>query len=179
MFNVGFSPDAPTSSPAGFTDDVVPVLESLARAVQTLAKAGFDIDASMGSSQYTERGGERIPIHGGTNTDGTTNIVAWSNRGSSSEPTATRGDPASPGSALRGDGYPVNFGTSFALVVDYSSGAPEASALLTYGQTSVRDHETFESQMVRFSEKNWRPVLRTDAAITADPNLTENVITRP
>jgi acyl-homoserine-lactone acylase len=179
LFNVAFSPDAPTSTPAGFTDDVTPLLQALARAVQTITKAGFGLDASMGTSQFTERTGVRIPIHGGTNTDGTTNIVSWSSRDSSSEEAPTRGEQASPGSAMRGNGYPVNFGTSFALVVDYSNGTPAASALLTYGQTGLRDTEIFSAQTTRFSEKNWRTVLFTDDAINADPALTEVTVVQP
>jgi acyl-homoserine-lactone acylase len=176
LFNVAFSPDAPTSTPAGFTDDVTPLLQSLARAVQTITKAGFGVDASMGTSQFTDRTGVRIPIHGGTNTDGTTNIVSWSNGDTSSEEAPTRGEQASPGSALRGNGYPVNYGTSFALIVDYSNGTPAASALLTYGQTGLRGADIFSSQTTRFSEKNWRTVLFTNEAIAADPALTEIVV---
>jgi acyl-homoserine-lactone acylase len=176
LFNVAFSATAPTATPAGFTDDVGPLLQSLARAIQTMTKAGFGLDASIGTSQFTSRTGERIPIHGGTNNDGTTNVVAWSDLNTSSEPASTRGDQVSPGSALRGDGYPVNFGTSFAMVVDYSTGAPQASAIVTYGQTGRSSSEVFATQTTRFSEKNWRTVLFTDETIAADPALTEVVV---
>ncbi len=95
--------------------------------------------------------------------------MSWSDRGSSSEEAPTRGDLITPNGDLRGDGYPVNFGTSFVMVVDYSSGAPEASAIVTYGNTSLRDTEIFSSQTTRFSEKNWRTVAFTEEQIMADP----------
>ena len=146
LFSDPFDPTRPTVTPAGFTADTTLIVQALGRAVQTITKAGFDIDATMGAAQFTERSGERIPLHGGTNADGVTNIVSWSDRSSSSEEAPTRGDLITPNGDLRGDGYPVNFGTSFVMVVDYSSGAPEASAILTYGNTGIRDAQVFSSQ---------------------------------
>ena len=146
LFSEPFDPARPTVTPAGFTDNATLVVQALGRAVQTITKAGFDIDATMGAAQFTERSGERIPLHGGTNADGVTNIVSWSDRSSSSEEAPTRGDLITPNGDLRGDGYPVNFGTSFVMVVDYSTGAPEASAILTYGNTGLRDTDVFSSQ---------------------------------
>ena len=179
LFSEPFDPARPTVTPAGFADDPTVVREALARAVQTITKAGFTVDATMGAAQFTERSGERIPLHGGTNTDGVTNIVAWSERSSSSEEAPTRGDLVTPNGDLRGDGYPVNFGTSFVMVVDYSSGTPAATALLTYGNTGLRETEIFSSQTTRFSEKNWRTVAFTEEQILADPNVTELTIREP
>ncbi len=179
LFSEPFDPARPTVTPAGFAADTTLVNQALGRAVQTITKAGFDIDATMGAAQFTERSGERIPLHGGTNADGVTNVVSWSDRSSSSEEEPTRGDLITPNGDLRGDGYPVNFGTSFVMVVDYSSGAPEASAILTYGNTGLRDTEVFSSQTTRFSEKNWRTVAFTDEQIAADPALTEITIREP
>ncbi len=176
LFSEPFDPARPTVTPAGFSDNATLVALAIGRAVQTITKAGFDIDATMGAAQFTERSGERIPLHGGTNADGVTNVVSWSDRSTSSEEAPIRGDLITPNGDLRGDGYPVNFGTSFVMVVDYSSGAPEASAILTYGNTERRDAEIFSSQTIRFSEKDWRTVAYTDEQIAADPDLTEVVI---
>ena len=179
LFATPFSPDAPLDTPATLSADVVPILTALARSVQTLTKAGFAPDATLGAAQFTERSGNRIPIHGGTEIDGVTNIVDWSDNNSSSEPGPTRGDRVAPDGALRGDGYPVNFGTSFVMVVDFTADTPTASALLTYGQTGDRTSPEFESQTVRFSEKNWRTILRTDDEIAADPGFSELVVRQP
>ncbi len=176
LFSEPFDPARPTVTPTGFIEDAALVVQALGRAVQTITEAGFDIDAPMGAAQFTERSGERIPLHGGTNADGVTNVVTWSDQGPSGEETPTRGDLIAPNGDLRGDGYPVNFGTSFVMVVDYSTGAPEASAILTYGNTGLRDTDVFSSQMVRFSEKDWRTVAFTNEQIAADPALTEQVL---
>lgn len=176
LFSEPFDPARPTETPAGFTADPSDVLLALARAVQTVTAAGFEIDATMGVAQFTERSGERIPLHGGTDRDGVTNVVRWSEVNTSAEPAPTRGDLVAPNGELRGDGYPVNDGTSFVMVVDFSSGDPEASAMLTYGNTGQRDSDVFSSQMIRFSEKQWRDVAFTDDEIAGDPELTEITI---
>ena len=147
--------------------------------MQTITKAGIEVDAALGAAQFTNRSGERIPIHGGPGADGVTNVVQWSNNNSSSEEGPTRGDVVTPGGDLRGNGYPVNFGTSFVMVVDYSTGSPVASALLTYGQTGLRDSDIFSTQTVKFSEKSWRSVAFTEEQILADTNLTEQTIRQP
>lgn len=179
LFNQPFDPTLPYTTPGGFTDDGTAVLQALARGVQTLAKAGFAVDSNLGAAQFTERSGERISLHGGTNREGVTNVVSWSDRGSSSEPAPTRGEIVAPGGALRGNGHPVNFGSSFVLVVDYTGDKVAASAILAYGQTGQRDSELFATQTERFSEKNWRTVAFTEEQILADPNVTDVTISQP
>jgi acyl-homoserine-lactone acylase len=150
-----------------------PTAIALARAVQTLAKAGIDIDAPLGDVQYALRATPRIPIHGGPGGDGITNVVGYSDPSGTSEPMPDPGEPVVPGSSLRPDGYPVDTGTSFVMTVDYSSGEPQAWAILTYGETGDRDSPLFTVQTQRFSDKNWREVAFTEEAIAADPELVE------
>ncbi|MEP6296479.1 MAG: penicillin acylase family protein, partial [Ilumatobacter sp.] len=179
LFDVAFDPAQPYTTPGGFTVDGTAILQALARGVQTLVTGGFAVDSTLGTAQFTERSGERIPLHGGTNSEGVTNVVSWSDSGSSTEPAPTRGDVVAPGGALRGNGHPVNFGTSFVLVVDYTAENVQASAILTYGQTGLRDSPLFGAQTVRFSEKNWRTVAFTDEQILADPGLSEVTVSQP
>jgi acyl-homoserine-lactone acylase len=177
LFAEPFDPARPTETPASLAADHVPVLTALARAVQTLTLAGFEVDTTLGAAQFTERSRNRIPLHGGTANDGVTNVVSWSDSSSSTEPVPTRGEAVAPGSTLRGEGYPVNYGTSFVLTVDLSGDEPRAWALLTYGQTGDRESPDFEVQTVRFSDKAWRTVAFTDAQIEADPQLTTEHVT--
>lgn len=176
LFSDEFDPLQPTRSPAVPTDDSTALLAALARAVQTLTKAGFPLDSTLGAAQFTERSGTRIPIHGGTDADGVTNVVQWSGSGSSSETAPSRSEAVSPNSALRGEGFPVNFGTSFLMTVDYTGDQVQAWTILTYGQTDDRKSPLFEQQTIRFSEKNWRTVAFTDEQIAADPNFTERTL---
>ena len=173
LFGDPFDPIRPTETPSVLNPDHGPVLAALARAVQTLAHAGFGIDTTLGAAQFTDRGQSRIPLHGGLNSDGVTNIVSWSTNSSSTEPVPSRSAPDVPDSALRGEGYPVNSGTSFVMTVDLSGDEVRAWALLTYGQTGDRESPDFDVQTVRFSDKAWRTVAFTDEQIVTDPELTE------
>src|SRR6056297_580911 len=179
LFSDGFDPARPTVTPAVPTDDPGALLEALGRAVQTVTEAGFDVDTTLGASQFTERSETRIPIHGGTGVDGVTNIVTWRDRSSSSEPAPERGEAVALGTSLRGEGYRINFGTSFVMTVDFTGDDVEAWALLVYGQTGDRTSELFDSQMVAFSEKQWRRVAFSDEAIEADADLVTSVVVRP
>ncbi|MEM8618144.1 MAG: penicillin acylase family protein [Actinomycetota bacterium] len=183
LFAGPFNPLDATTTPSQPNPDATPILIALGRAVQTVEAAGFGVDSTLGAAQFTERTEQRIPLHGGTDADGVTNIVEWSTLAvellSSTEPTPVRGEPIVPTSPIRGEGYPVNFGTSFVMTVAFGGAAGlEAWALLTYGETGDRGSSLYDQQMVRFSEKNWRRIVFTDAEIAADPNLTERTITR-
>ncbi len=171
LFADAFDPARPTETPSVPTSDPAPLLQAIARAVQTIRTAGFELDTTLGASQFTERSETRIPIHGGTGVDGVTNIVTWSDRSSSSEPAPQRGEAVAVGSSLRGEGYRINDGTSFVMTVDYTADDVQAWALLVYGQTGDRTSPLFDSQTVEFSEKQWRQVAFTDAQIEADPDL--------
>ena len=183
LWAVPFDPADPVNTPSGLApytgDGADPVLVGLAQAAQLLTKAGFGVDAALGDLQYTERSGTRIPIHGGGASDGVTNIVTWSGTGSSSEPSPTRGDRLAPRSSLTADGYPINYGTSFVMTVDFSSGAPQAWSILTYGETGDRTSPLFDLQTVRFSEKNWKEVAFTEEAIAANSDLTTVTVSGP
>ncbi len=179
LFADDFDPARPTETPSAPNPDPTALLLSMARAEQTITEAGFAVDTTLGAAQFNERSETRIPIHGGTESDGVTNIVTWSGRSSSSEPAPERGDPVIDGSSLRGEGYRINFGTSFVMTVDFTGDEVEAWALLVYGQTGDRTSELFETQMIDFSEKRWREVAFTDEAIEADPDLTTSVVVRP
>lgn len=177
LFDDVFDPMLPALTPAVPAADAAPLLQALARAVQTITAAGFSPDTTLGASQFTERSETRIPIHGGSSVDGVTNIVTWSGRSSSSEPAPRRGDAVAVGSSLRGEGYRINYGTSFVMNVDYTGDDVQAWALLVYGQTGDRSSPLFDSQTVQFSEKQWRQVAFTDDQIASDPNLETSTVT--
>ena len=89
----------------------------------------------------------------------------------SSEPAPERGQPVAAGSSLRGEGYRINFGTSFVMTVDYTGAEPAAWALLVYGQSDDRTLPLSDVQTEAFSNKIWRQVAFTDEQIEADPEL--------
>lgn len=171
LFVKAFDPADPLGTPSGLAParaETDLVLVNLARAVQILQTAGFDADATLRDTQFAARASTRIPIHGGISSDGVPNMLSWSGGGSSTEPAPTRGARVAPGSTLTKEGYPINYGTSFIMSVDFTSGAPEAWALLTYSNTGDRTSALFDSQLSLFSAKQWRQVLFTESDIDAD-----------
>ncbi len=171
LFDDSFDPANPTTTPSVPAADPRPMLQAMGRAVQTITEAGFALDTTLGAAQFSERSETRIPIHGGSDRDGVTNVVTWSGSATSGEPAPERGEPVAAGSSLRGEGYRVNAGTSFVMTVDYTGAEPAAWALLVYGQTGDRTSPLFDVQTEAFSNKVWRQVAFTDAQIEADPEL--------
>ena len=180
VWAVPFDAADPANTPRGLAaapatgDD--PVLVALGQAVKVLELGGRTPDATLRDTQFAPRASTRIPVPGGLGSDGVTNVVSWGGLGSSTEVVPSRGDRVAPGTTLTADGYPINYGTSFLMTVDYTQGAPRAWAFLTYSNTGDRKSPLFDAQLQRFSEKNWRDVLFTEEQISADSGLTEKVI---
>lgn len=171
LFAEGFDPKDPANTPRGLAPTPTigdPVMVNLARAVQILRVAGFSESSTLRDMQFAARSASRIPLHGGLGADGVTNVVSWGGGGSTTEKVPTRGDRVAPGSTLTKDGYPINYGTSFLMVVDFTSGSPKAWALLTYSNTGDRTSPLFDAQMQAFSDKQWRTVKLDQAEIEAD-----------
>ena len=79
--------------------------------------------------------------------------------------------PVEGSASLRPDGYPITYGTSFIYALEFTADGPVAYDLLTYGHTGDPTDPAFSAETQRFSAKDWRQVLFTDAAIGADPGL--------
>jgi acyl-homoserine-lactone acylase len=176
LFADTFDPADPVGTPSVPNPNTAAMLVELARAVQTVEAAGFAVDTTLGAAQFSERSETRIPIHGGTGRDGVTNVVAWRDDDTTSEPLPERGEEIVPGSAIRNAGYRINTGTSFVMAVDLTGDQVAASALLVYGQTEDRESADFDAQTQAFSEKRWREVAFTDEQIEADPELTTSTV---
>jgi acyl-homoserine-lactone acylase len=88
----------------------------------------------------------------------------------SEEPRMSGGTPL-PGTDLTTAGYVVNYGTSFLATVQYTASGPQARGLLTFGESGDPSSPHYADQTRLFTTKTLRPMLFTDAAINADPNL--------
>ena len=180
VWAVPFDVADPANTPRGLAaapasgDD--PVLVALGQAIKVLELGGRTPAATLRETQFAPRASTRIPVPGGLGSDGVTNVVSWGGLGSSTESVPNRGDRVAPATSLTSEGYPINYGTSFLMTVDYTQGFPRAWAFLTYSNTGDRKSPLFDAQLQRFSEKNWRDVLFTDEQINADPELSEKVI---
>ncbi len=175
-----FDPTDPVNTPSGLAPAPPggpdPTLVNLGRAVQIITKAGFDLDTPLGEVQVANRNGTMVPINGGTNADGTTNIVGYSASTGSTEPFPRRPEPVAPKSALTPDGYLITSGSSFLMAVQFTPDGPVAQGLVTYGSTGDRESPLFVVQTQRFSDKSWRSFLFSPDAIAADPELTTKTV---
>jgi acyl-homoserine-lactone acylase len=172
-----FDPTRPVTTPSGLAPappggpSADPVLQNLARAVQVLEAAGVPVDAPLGEVQFAVRAGERIPIHGGTGADGTTNIVGFGRSWSILDPELADVEraPVAEGAAIatygEDTGYLVNNGTSFLMAVAFGEDGPEARTFLTYGNTEDRSDPGYVEATRRFSEKEWREVPFTEEEV--------------
>lgn len=183
-----FDPERPVETPSGLAQpsegqpDLV--LEHLARAVQILDREGIPVDATLGDVQFALRDGEKVPIHGGDNFDGTTNIVGFGTSASILDPALDELDAeeVASGSTLRrigsldGEaGYLVNNGTSFLMTVELTDAGPRAKAHLTYGNSEDRSNADYVEATRRFSTKEWRDVAFTDDQVEAATTDTQTV----
>ena len=179
-----FDPADPVGTPSGLhpaaegEDDV---LVNLARAVQTLKGAGFEVSVPLGDIQFAMRDGDKVPIHGGNALDGTTNVVGFGRGYSILDPTLAELDRELlvDGSSLAdlGDenGYLINNGTSFLMALEFTKDGPSAKVFLTYGNTEDRSAKEYTAATERFSAKDWRTVAFTDEDIAGDERSTITV----
>ena len=124
--------------------------------------------------QYATRvSGERIPIHGGLAQDGTANVVSYGTFKSTSdaaEITAPRGNVITgPSNLVQDMGYVINNGSSFIMAMEFTDAGPQASAVLTYSQSSNPASSYYADQTRLFSRKEWRPILFSEAEVAAAP----------
>jgi acyl-homoserine-lactone acylase len=172
-----FDPAHPIDTPSGFAPvtpgQTDPATTALGRAVEILQKAGVPLDATMGQTQHDGREAtgdpHRVYFGGGPGSLGITNVVGWDPSGSGTrEPVPSRPDPVAPDSALTADGYWVNDGSSYMMVVDFTKAGPVARTILTYGETGDSSSPLFTSQTQRFATKKWKTVELTTQAVKAN-----------
>jgi acyl-homoserine-lactone acylase len=171
-----FSPSAPLTTPNTLKPPpemgMDPLADKLATAVLKLKEAGIEVNTPLGQAQYALRGTERIPMHGGIDVDGVTNICTYdTGLNTSLEPSTPRGRVLDSETRLSTDGYVVNVGTSFLMALEYTDNGPRARALLTYGQSADPASNLYRNQLQRFSQKQWRPIVFVEQDIAKDPAL--------
>jgi acyl-homoserine-lactone acylase len=166
LWKNAFDPADPLHTPNGLADGPQ-IAEKLTAAAARLREMGFDIDTPLGEMQFAWRGDAKVPIHGGLGKEGVSNVViAGGDDTTTSEDEGAHDEP----------GYPIKYGTSFIYNVEFTADGPVAEAFLTYGESGDPASPFFSDQTELFSRKQWRPILFTEAAIAADPELREYAI---
>ncbi|WP_421117922.1 penicillin acylase family protein [Aquihabitans daechungensis] len=180
LFAVDFDPAAPVTTPHELAppDDLAgdTIVAALATAVRLLDQAGVALDAPLGDVQWAQRGEHRVPVHGGYEGDGVLNILApfGALNSLSLEPPAPL-PPVAPErtmtSGIATGGYRTTYGTSFLMAVELTDAGPNGTGLLAYGQSGDARSPHHLDGTEAYAAKATRPLLFTDEAIDADPNL--------
>ena len=179
LFALPWDPDDPIDTPRGLAAEVKgfdPVALAMAVAITHLARAGVALDAPLGEVQWAQRGPHRVPVHGGGEADGVTNILAPVGALSTASlepghpPLATVADRTARTGLAEG-GYRCTYGTSFLMAVELTDAGPKGFGLLAYGQSGDPRSEHHVDGTRAYSEKAVRPLLFRDADIEADPDL--------
>ncbi len=186
LFAVDFDPAEPVATPRGLTlpDELAgdTIVASLATAVRLLDQAGVPIDAPLGDVQWAQRGEHRVPVHGGYEGDGVLNILApfGALNSLSLEPEPERLPPVAPErtmtSGIASGGYRTTYGTSFLMAVELTDDGPKGTGLLAYGQSGDARSPHHVDGTEAYAAKATRPLLFTDDAIDADPNLVQRTL---
>jgi acyl-homoserine-lactone acylase len=179
LFQRAFDPADPVRTPNTLASDKAGEPQSLlklARAAQLLAQSSVALNTPLGKLQYSDRGGRRIPIHGGEGEyEGIANFVNYAPNGTTLEPGSAY-ERVKGSRFLTKDGYPINRGSSFVMALEYTSQGPRALAFLTYSQSGDPASPLYYDQTELFSAKKWRRILYTEAEIMADTNLKMHTI---
>ncbi|MEZ4450297.1 MAG: penicillin acylase family protein [Nannocystaceae bacterium] len=176
LFAVGFDPADPihtphTLTPAPMDGGSDTVLVKLASAVRNLEEAGMALDVPLGEVQFANRGGMRVPLHGGQGGDGVANAVFYGSLSTALEALPDRGEVINAVTDLATDGYQITYGSSFIMAVELTPEGPEGAAILTYGESDDEASPHHVDQLLKYSAKEWRPILFKEEAIAADPEL--------
>jgi acyl-homoserine-lactone acylase len=138
IFTVPYSNADPVNTPRGLNVGNPLVGRALADAIGDLDAAGIPLDAGLRGYQYSIRGGERIPIHGGPGGLGVFNAIS------------------APWEAGKGYGDIVH-GSSFIMAAQFTGGKcpVDAGTFVTYGQTENQSSKHAGDYTRAFSKKRW------------------------
>jgi acyl-homoserine-lactone acylase len=175
LFADDFDPEDPVwtpttlaPAPAEGTDRI---LQAIGRAVLHLEEAGIALDAELGTIQYRVKGEERIPTLGGPYQDGVMAIASYEAGNTTLLPKVERPEVVNPDTDLTTEGYVVNAGNSWIMVMEFTDDGPRARAVMTYSQSEDPASPHFADQSRLYAQPSLRPVRFTEEEILDDPSL--------
>ncbi|MGW7416827.1 penicillin acylase family protein [Streptomyces sp. NPDC054863] len=154
LWKVPFDPADPVRTPHTLNTAAPGFASALTGAVAELKAAGIALDAPLGRNQFVVRNGQRIPVHGGTESLGVWNKVepVWN---------------------AAGGGYSeVTTGSSYLQAVGWDGGrCPVARTLLTYSQSSNPSSPYYSDQTELYSAEKWVKSRFCERDILTSPKL--------
>lgn len=166
----------PANTPSGLVKNDT-TLAQFAKAVQVINTAGVAADAEFGTVQFVERSlpngapsGVRLPWAGSHNVEGGFNVfrTETGNNGTLL-PRHTYANLPGTNMSAEGQGYHINYGSSWMFVMNFTEEGPQGRGILTYSQSRVQSDENATDQTVLYSQMpQLRPLYYTDADIEAN-----------
>lgn len=173
LFAVPFDAAAPTTTPhtalwQGGVGKPTRLAQGFAAAVARLQAAKIPLDAELGQWQYVPRGKDKVAIPGGMGPYGAFDVCGYA----SGRDTTLLGDIPRPKvlhgtTGLTGEGYVVNYGSSFVMAVGFDDKGPVGKQILTYSQSPEPDSPHHRDQTDLYSQGGWLPIVWDAAAIAA------------
>ncbi|AGP85644.1 acylase [Alteromonas mediterranea] len=172
-----FSLEMPVTTPSGLMQNDV-TLQQLARATQVIEEAGIAFDAPLGDVQFVERSlpdgtasGVKLPWAGAHNIEGGFNVFdVSSNRNGTLLPRHSY-ETINNNTAMsaQAEGYHINYGTSWAMVINFTDEGPKGRGILTYSQSRKYGSEHFLDQTRLYStQPTLRDIYFTEEEIEAN-----------
>ncbi|MCY0935616.1 penicillin acylase family protein [Streptomyces sp. H34-S4] len=154
LWLVPFDAADPVRTPRALSQAAPGIGRALADTVAELRAAGIALDAPLGEHQFVVRGGQKLPVGGGTEALGVWNKIE------------------APWNAAAG-GYPeVVHGSSHIQAVGWDGGrCPVARTLLTYSQSSNPNSPHSADQTRLFSQERWVKARFCEWDILTSPQL--------
>jgi acyl-homoserine-lactone acylase len=146
-FDNEFDADKPLLWPRRLDTGNSLVSEALAKAIARLDEWQLPANARWGEVHAETRGAERIPIHGGSGTEGVFNVIQ-----------AESPQPALGWTSIR-------TGASFVMAVEFTDQGPRSSGLLTYSQSTNVESAHHSDQTRAYSQKIWDDLLFSPQAV--------------
>ncbi len=166
LWAVGFDPGDPVGTPNTLASNTT-IANNIAVAMKSVTSQGWALDVALGDVQFDGRNvTERIPLPGGLGLEGAVSIADCCSGSNTFAPQGDVGDGVD-GRSFRTVGYPVTYGNSFVMTLEFSADGPHAQAVLTYGQPDDPTSPDFTSQMRLFSAETFRPILFTASEVAA------------
>jgi acyl-homoserine-lactone acylase len=156
----GFDPQDPINTPNTLATNQR-VLEHLAKAISNIETVGLALDAPLGEVQFVERShidgtptGEKLPWAGANNTEGGFNVFR-ENIGDDGTLLPRHSYAPLPDTQLsaEGAGYHVSYGSSWMMLVEYTSNGPNARGLVSYSQ-ATNPNSPYTIDQTRHYSKN-------------------------
>ena len=148
-----FNASDPVHTPNGLNTANPEVIKAFVQAVDDLRSSSIPLDAKLGDWQYRLLPGDvHIPIHGGPGELGNFNAIYGNPRGFQVN-----------------KGYAdVNYGSSFMMAVQFTSGCPSAQSMLSYSESTDPGSPHYADQTPLFPAKTWKPMLYCPGEMAAD-----------